>query len=86
MPLQGLDHQRMVIEAWGRPETATNNDTDCHEGYYGVRLYRDPRGRFHVGVCIQRMDLCLPLEEFVASSVAGEIRKLRERDYHDLTA
>ncbi|MGW8557196.1 radical SAM protein [Streptomyces tubercidicus] len=72
------------------PETCTgcrfNNDTDCHEGYYGVRLYRDPCGRFHVGVCIQRMDLCLPLEEFVASGVASEIRKLREQDYRDLTA
>ncbi|MEE4420895.1 radical SAM protein [Streptomyces bugieae] len=72
------------------PETCVgcrfNNSTDCHEGYYGVRLYRDPRGKFHVGVCIQRMDLCLPLEEFVTSSVCSEIRKLREQDYHDLTA
>ncbi|MGW1789219.1 radical SAM protein [Streptomyces tubercidicus] len=72
------------------PETCVgcrfNNNTDCHEGYYGVRLYRDPLGTFHVGVCIQRMDLCLPLEEFVTSTVCSEIRKLREQDYHDLTA
>ncbi|MGK5451100.1 radical SAM protein [Streptomyces radiopugnans] len=63
-----------------------NNDIDCEEGYYGVRLYRDPKGTFHVGVCIQRMDLCLPVEEFVGSDVCAEIRKLREQDFHDLTA
>lgn len=63
-----------------------NKGTDCHEGYYGVRLYRDTRGVFHVGVCIQRMDLCLSLEEFITSNVRSEIRKLRELDHHDLTA
>ncbi|MDI3402859.1 radical SAM protein [Streptomyces cavernicola] len=72
------------------PETCTgcrfNNSTDCQEGYYGVRLYRDPHGTFHVGVCIQRMDLCLPVEEFVASEMCAEIRKMREQDLHDLTA
>ncbi|MBD0712313.1 molybdenum cofactor biosynthesis enzyme [Streptomyces sp. CBMA291] len=72
------------------PETCAGcqfgKGTDCHEGYYGVRLYRDARGTFHVGVCIQRMDLCLPLEEFITSNVCGEIRKLREQDHRDLTA
>ncbi|WP_371536637.1 radical SAM protein [Streptomyces sp. NBC_00466] len=63
-----------------------NNSVDCHEGYYGVRLYRDPEGTFHVGVCIQRMDLCLPVEEFVGSDTCAEIRKMREQDLHDLTA
>ncbi|MEU6661778.1 radical SAM protein [Streptomyces sp. NPDC046821] len=72
------------------PETCAgcrfNNSADCEEGYYGVRLYRDPHGTFHVGVCIQRMDLCLPVEEFVGSDVCAEIRKMREQDLHDLTA
>lgn len=72
------------------PATCTgcrfNNATDCQEGYYGVRLYRDPKGAFHVGVCIQRMDLCLPVEEFVDSDLCGEIRKLREQDFHSLSA
>ncbi|WP_328377959.1 radical SAM protein [Streptomyces sp. NBC_00440] len=63
-----------------------NNSVDCQEGYYGVRLYRDPDGTFHVGVCIQRMDLCLPVEEFVGSDACAEIRKMREQDLHDLTA
>lgn len=70
------------------PETCTgcrfNNDTDCQEGYYGVRLYRDPAGTFHVGVCIQRMDLCLPVEEFVRSGLCDEIKKLRDREFYDL--
>lgn len=72
------------------PDTCTgcrfNNNVDCQEGYYGVRLYRDPDGTFHVGVCIQRMDLCLPVEEFVGSDACAEIRKMREQDLHDLTA
>lgn len=71
------------------PDTCTgcrfNNSVDCEEGYYGVRLYRDTDGTFHVGVCIQRMDLCLPVEEFVTSNLCGEVRRLREQDHHDLT-
>lgn len=71
------------------PDTCTgcrfNNSVDCEEGYYGVRLYRDTEGTFHVGVCIRRMDLCLPVEEFVTSDLCGEVRRLRERDHHDLT-
>ncbi|MGH4029364.1 radical SAM protein [Actinomycetota bacterium Odt1-20B] len=81
------------IRPFRLPETCVgcrfNNDTDCQEGYYGVRLYRDPSGTFHVGVCIQRMDLCLPVEEFVGSEICAEIRKAREHDLyelHDLTA
>ncbi|MFI0860373.1 radical SAM protein [Streptomyces smyrnaeus] len=72
------------------PDTCTdcrfNNPTDCEEGYYGVRLYRDTTGEFHVGVCIQRMDLCLPVEEFVAGKACAEVAHLRETDFHNLTA
>lgn len=62
-----------------------NNDTDCQEGFYGVRLYRDRSGTFQVGVCIQRMDLCRPLEDFLASDLPGEIRRFRQADYERLT-
>ncbi|WP_259453702.1 radical SAM protein [Streptomyces ginkgonis] len=55
-----------------------NNDTDCEEGYYGIRLYRARSGPFMVGVCIRRMDLTLPLGEFVMSQVGREISGLRE--------
>lgn len=63
-----------------------NNDTDCEEGFYGVRLYRDRAGGYQVGVCIQRMDLARPLEEFLASSLPEEIKRLRASDHARLTA
>jgi GTP 3',8-cyclase len=61
-----------------------NNGTDCQEGYYGVRLYRDRAGEFQVGVCIQRMDLCQPVAEFVRSELCHEIVALREAEYDQL--
>lgn len=72
------------------PDTCTtccfNNPTDCEEGYYGVRLYRDTAGDFHVGVCIQRMDLCQPVQQFITSGACSEVARLRETDFHHLTA
>lgn len=72
------------------PDTCTgcrfNNDTDCQEGFYGVRLYYDRSGQYQVGVCIQRMDLCLPFEEFLTSSLCEEILALRETEYRELLA
>jgi len=72
------------------PKTCTdcrfNNATDCQEGYYGVRLYRDAVGGFQVGVCIQRMDLCLPVEEFVRGDLCREVLALRDAEYRELTA
>ena len=58
-----------------------NNGRDCREGYYGVRLYRDRQGRYLIGVCIQRMDLCQPLPEFLAGELRHEIVRLREDEY-----
>lgn len=70
------------------PETCAgcrfNNDTDCQEGFYGVRPYYDRTGRYQVGVCIQRMDLCLPLDEFLTSPLRAEILALREAEYQRL--
>lgn len=62
-----------------------NNDTDCQEGFYGVRLYRDTAGRFQVGVCIQRMDLCMPADEFVRHDLCREVMALRDAEYHQLS-
>jgi len=63
-----------------------NNDTDCEEGFYGVRLYRDTTRTFQVGVCIQRMDLCMPLDEFVTSDLCREVVALRDLEYRQLIA
>ncbi|WP_228804799.1 radical SAM protein [Nocardia higoensis] len=62
-----------------------NNRTDCEEGFYGVRLYYDRTGTWQVGVCIQRMDLCLPLDEFLTSPLRAEVLALREHEYARLT-
>ncbi len=62
-----------------------NNGTDCEEGFYGVRLYYDRTGTFQVGVCIQRMDLCLPLAEFLTSPLRTEVLELRNAEHIRLT-
>lgn len=71
------------------PETCAdcrfNNPDDCQEGYYGVRMYRATDGPFMVGVCIQRMDLCMPLGEFVMSQRCGEVTSFREDETARLT-
>ncbi|GAA2600745.1 hypothetical protein GCM10009863_12580 [Streptomyces axinellae] len=58
----------------------------CQEGYYGVRMYRAKNGPFMIGVCIQRMDLCLPLGEFVMSQRCAEVRNFRDDETARLTA
>lgn len=62
-----------------------NNPRDCQEGYYGVRLYRDTSGVYHVGLCLQRMDLCLPVEQFVTSDLPDQIIRLRRSEFERLT-
>ncbi|MEW2124559.1 radical SAM protein [Streptomyces sp. NPDC058369] len=72
------------------PETCAgcrfNNDRDCQEGYYGVRLYRATDGPFMVGVCIQRMDLCMSLGEFVMSQRCHEVAAFRDDETARLEA
>lgn len=41
--------------------------------------------RYWVGVCIQRMDLCRPVEDFLTSGLVEEIRGLREDDHRNNT-
>ncbi|MFI9492930.1 radical SAM protein [Streptomyces halstedii] len=72
------------------PETCSgcrfNNERDCQEGYYGVRLYREQDGPFMVGVCIRRMDLCVPLGQFVMSRLCHEVQTFRDDEHTRLTA
>jgi GTP 3',8-cyclase len=81
---------RKLIRPLRLPQTCTgcrfNNPTDCNEGFYGLRLYQDSTGVFHVGICIQRMDLCLPLDDFIDSEVCREVQDLRRGEYAQLTA
>jgi GTP 3',8-cyclase len=56
----------------------------CEEGFYGVRVYRATDGRFLAGVCIQRMDLTLPLTELGASRHLADIRALVDREERDV--
>ncbi|MFG2226950.1 radical SAM protein [Streptomyces sp. NPDC048644] len=71
------------------PETCAdcrfNNPDDCQEGYYGVRMYRATDGPFMVGVCIQRMDLCVTLGEFVMSQRCREVAAFRDDEAARLT-
>lgn len=61
-----------------------NNPTDCKEGYYGVRLYVDKGGDYKVGVCLQRMDLAAPLDDFLQGPLSAQIVGLREQEYTGL--
>lgn len=61
-----------------------NNNTDCTEGFYGIRLYVDTDNVYKVGVCIQRMDLVMDLDEFVESDLCTDVLELRKREYEQL--
>lgn len=63
-----------------------NNPIDCEEGYYGMRLYKAMGGGYIVGICIQRMDLAMPVDEFVRSSRCQEVLNFREQEYQQLIA
>ena len=71
------------------PETCAtcrfNNDTDCEEGYYGVRLYMREDGVYMVGVCIQRMDLCIPVSDLPNSGIVGEVKAFKDAEVRRLT-
>lgn len=57
------------------------NDNGCDEGYYGVRMYVDGSNRYRVGVCIQRMDLTRPIDDFLSSAYPEEIARHRDDEY-----
>ncbi len=49
-------------------------------------MYRATNGPFMIGVCIQRMDLCMTLGEFVMSQRCAEVRNFRDDEAARLTA
>lgn len=64
--------------------TCILKDNGCDEGYYGIRMYVDKVNQYRVGVCIQRMDLTRPIDEFTASSLPSMIANHRENDYYNI--
>jgi cyclic pyranopterin phosphate synthase len=64
--------------------TCVKKDKDCEEGYYGLRMYRGTDKVDRIGVCIQRMDLTLPITDFLKSGIPEEVMKLRIDDYNNL--
>lgn len=72
------------------PETCKdcrfNNDEDCHEGFYGIRMYKDHLGGYQIGVCIQRMDLCQPIDKFLAGDRVKEIVDFQRDEFNKVTS
>ncbi|BAJ32140.1 MULTISPECIES: radical SAM protein [Kitasatospora] len=62
-----------------------DNGTDCQEGYYGIRLYLTEEEEYTVGVCIQRMDLCVPVAELPGGGIVAEVRTFKESEVRRLT-
>lgn len=61
-----------------------NNEAECSEGYYGLRLYVDYFGNYLVGVCIQRMDLTMPISDFFSNNISNEVKSFKSQQYEFL--
>lgn len=61
-----------------------NNPVDCKEGYYGLRLYVDDAGNYKVGFCIQRMDFCMDIDEFLQSDMPEHIVESRQKELNEM--
>ncbi|HEX8182931.1 MAG TPA: hypothetical protein VF575_05015 [Candidatus Saccharimonadales bacterium] len=58
---------------------------ECHEGYYGLRLYKDVENTYYVSPCIQKMDTAEPIERFLSPQGTGKkVAAYREWDYRRL--
>ncbi|MGW0857071.1 radical SAM protein [Streptomyces sp. NPDC002690] len=80
---KGIDTVRLPTTCTG---CLFNTPEACQEGYYGIRMYKAVNGPYMLGVCIRRMDLCQPLHAFVNSSLADEVRGLRQDELARLVA
>jgi cyclic pyranopterin phosphate synthase len=50
---------------------AVDEAGECHEGYYGLRLYKDAENTFWIGACLQRMETSETVEHFLAADGIG---------------
>jgi len=55
---------------------------DCHEGYYGIRFYKDAEDAYWLSPCIQKMDTAQRLDNFLADGGLGEkVSNYRTQDF-----
>jgi cyclic pyranopterin phosphate synthase len=60
---------------------------ECHEGYYGVRMYKDDTDTYWLSPCIQRMGDSQPLDTFLSiEGLGGVIKSYRQNDFARLRA
>lgn len=63
----------------GCPIDAAGN---CHEGYYGLRFYKDQANDYWVGACIQKMETAQTLDTFLSEKgLSASVKQYREDDY-----
>ena len=54
---------------------------DCHEGYYGIRFYKDTEDTYWLSPCIQKMDTAQKLDDFLGENGLGQkVSTYREQD------
>lgn len=54
---------------------------ECHEGYYGIRFYKDVADNYWLSPCIQKMDTAERLDDFLAEGGLGEkVSNYRNQD------
>lgn len=54
---------------------------ECHEGYYGIRFYKDAADDYWLSPCIQKMDTAQRLDDFMSEGGLGEkVSNFRQRD------
>ncbi|MFI6155314.1 hypothetical protein ACIBCA_21795 [Kitasatospora sp. NPDC051170] len=51
-----------------------------------VRLYLTEQGEYTVGVCIQRMDLCVPVAELARSGIVEEVQAFKDAEVRRLAS
>ena len=53
----------------------------CHEGYYGIRFYKDTYDNYWLSPCIQKMDTAQRLDDFMAEGGLGaQVNNYRKQD------
>lgn len=58
---------------------------ECHEGYYGIRFYKDAQDKYWLSPCIQKMNTAQPLDTFLGEGGLGEkVTSYREQDFERL--